>query len=1091
MRHLVEYKADGCYLITSDDVTLVFLIRSSWNWMKCCLWEMLTAAVYYINMKTPVMNTPFEHKLTNNITIYDDQTTTLQIEAVINDCSQLWQDHSNVVDVPESEWMKISLLDNWKKNYKPEQVKVYLIEQQDCEIIDKAFNTLQEQNRLEWTTSVTSFTYSCFVVWKTLSDNTQKGCVVIDIWALNKVTMSDAYSVLMQADILAVVQGFKYIFTVDCSSFFYQWCVKSRHCYCLTVASHWGQKMFKVAVMSYWNSSAYVQWMIDRILQKQHDYAKAYVDDIVVFSTTLTEHISHLWNVFQTLVAKKICLLPQKSFLGYSSVHLLEQHVDTLSLVTAEAKLITIKNLFFSQTLTQLKCYLDLTGYLHQYIPHYAAILKPLQQCKMSLNHSIRQKKSIWNNAHKHAADRTGVIEATSQKLNTFHQLQTLFAQPTILIYFVLKQQLYIDIDAFKKFSFDTHIYHFKKVTTGISKQKSMKSILFLSRLLTDAETRYWPTELKIADLVWVVKKVHHMIEAAEFITIIYTDHFTTVTITCQTSLITTSIKKLNLWLIQASEYLQQFCLNIHYKPERTNTISNTLFRLASCDYLSETDESSLDALHAAAVPTYFNTLIELSFAFRQRILDGYVLKGWWKWINIMIHHNNALNIDMNAASLSYTMVWGLIYYKNIEQGYQLCIPAILYKKVFELAHNFMRHSGYVCMHKWLIDSLYLLNLFKHLHKYIHHCLQCQLMQTPHHCSYKAMQFILTPSRPFHIIIIDFILTLPQSTEGFNIIMSVTDKFSKAVTFISEWKIMTAEDWAISLMNWLALLNWGLSKAILFDWDCKFTAALWKELFKQLNVNLLFLTAYHSQTDSSFKVINQVAEIALHHWLITLKLIQNWPTVLSQLQAALNNSTKYSLILLTLNQVLFSFCTRKPLNFLQVEKPDVVETSFDKHENMIDPVDSLANHINSKVTFNKNVNVTTQQPKCVKLTATYQYKPAYIDAKNAIAFVFMQMKHYYDKTHMSRYFWVNDMVNLHLHQGYSLLSIENKKLNQQFVDTMRYWMNWQISLSPQYISLMENPQHCFYCTSWTSHISWRRLLLLLTVWLFWCCYHEF
>lgn len=103
---------------------------------------------------------------------------------------------------------------------------------------------------------------------------------------------------------------------------------------------------------------------------------------------------------------------------------------------------------------------------------------------------------------------------------------------------------------------------------------------------------------------------------------------------------------------------------------------------------------------------------------------------------------------------------------------------------------------------------------------------------------------------------------------------------------------------------------------------------------------------------------------------------------------------------------------------------------------MIDPVDSLANHINSKVTFNKNVNVTTQQPKCVKLTATYQYKPAYIDAKNAIAFVFMQMKHYYDKTHMSRYFWVNDMVNLHLHQGYSLLSIENKKLNQQFVDPL-------------------------------------------------------
>lgn len=164
MRRLVEYKADGCYLTTSDDVTLAFLIRLLWNWMKHCLWGMLTAAAYYINMKTSVMNTSLEHKLTNSITIYDDQATTLQIEAVVNDYPQLWQDCGNVIDVPESEWMKIPLLDNWKKNYKPEQVKVYSVEQQDCEIINKAFDTLQEQNRLKWTTSATSFMYSCFVV---------------------------------------------------------------------------------------------------------------------------------------------------------------------------------------------------------------------------------------------------------------------------------------------------------------------------------------------------------------------------------------------------------------------------------------------------------------------------------------------------------------------------------------------------------------------------------------------------------------------------------------------------------------------------------------------------------------------------------------------------------------------------------------------------------------------------------------------------------------------------------------------------------------------------------------------------------------
>jgi len=315
-------------------------------------------------------------------------------------------------------------------------------------------------------------------------------------------------------------------------------------------------------------------------------------------------------------------------------------------------------------------------------------------------------------------------------------------------------------------------------------------------------------------------------------------------------------------------------------------------------------------------------------------------------------------------------------------------------------------------------------------------------MQTPHHCPYEAMQFILMPLRPFHVIIINFILTLPQFTEGFNIIMSVTDKFSKVNTFIPEQKTMTAEDWVIGLMNQLALLNWGLLRAILSDQDCKFTAALWKGLFKQLNVHLLFSTIYHSQTDSSSEVINQVAEIALRHWLITLIQIQNWSTVLPQLQAALNNSTKYSSILLTPNQVLFSFHTREPLNLLQVDEPDVVESSFNKHENIIDLIDSVANHTNTKVT--RNANVVLKQPKRVKLTATYQYKPVHIDVKDAIAFTSMQMKHYYNKAHMSRYFQSGNMVNLHLHWGYSLPGIENKKLNQQFVDPLRVaeWIDW-------------------------------------------------
>ena len=100
--------------------------------------------------------------------------------------------------------MKILLLDNWKELYKPEQAKVYSLDTKDYELIDEAFDKLHEQSCIIWMTQSTSFTYPCFVVWKTTLTE-WKDCVVVNIWVLNWITMSDTYSVFSQADILTAV----------------------------------------------------------------------------------------------------------------------------------------------------------------------------------------------------------------------------------------------------------------------------------------------------------------------------------------------------------------------------------------------------------------------------------------------------------------------------------------------------------------------------------------------------------------------------------------------------------------------------------------------------------------------------------------------------------------------------------------------------------------------------------------------------------------------------------------------------------------------------------------------------------------------
>jgi len=840
LSHVIEYEADGCYLANSKDAELAASIKVNWaNWVRTCFHEVLTAVTAF-HLETIDQS---EWKIGHEVTVYESSTIAAQVKAVIHFYPHLWEDCSNVMKVSEKEWMNISLIDNWEAKYKPEQAHVYLISQNDWEVINKAFDKLQSQERLKWTKTSMSFTFFCFVVWKNLLNETRKERVVIDIWVLNKITMSDAYSVPSQVNILTAVHGVNFIFTVDCSVFFYQWRVKRTHQHWLIIVLHQGQKTFKVAVMRYWNSSAYIQRMIDRILQRQRAYARAYVNNIVIFSNTLEEHLKHLHNVFITLKRMRICLSSEKSFLIYSSVQLLEQWVDVLGLATLKDKLVAIAGLCFSISLRQLEKYLGLTGYLWQYISKYAAIIKPLQLQKTFLNQGLRAKEAKGN-ARKCQAITIRLNEPTFKKLNVFHHLQTLFSQSTMLIHFLSKHQLYVDLNAFKEFEFEAHVYHAKKAKKNkTSQQKSMKSILFLSQLLTDTETHYWSTELEVVKLIWILKKTRHLIEAVEQLTIIYINHAAAVEIERQFSLNTITVKKLNLRLVRASEYLQRFQLKIQYKSGKTNIIPDALFRLlssnnvhkwlASREYQLKSDESILEALQAdVSTVTYAETLMNVSLKLQQRLKNSYAKESRWGQILKMLNNNNTLGL--NAVKLPYELKDGLVYYKDIEKGPCLCISHSLHDKVFKLAHDEMRHSEYAQTHKRLTDALYIYDLFKNLHKYLQHCLQCQLNQTPCHKPYEVLQSILALPRPFHTLTIDFILALSviKAPETYKTIMLITDKFSKAVTLISKRDTMTVKDWAICLLNRLALLNWELFKAIISDWNRKFLFSLWKGIFK-------------------------------------------------------------------------------------------------------------------------------------------------------------------------------------------------------------------------------------------------------------------
>ena len=206
-------------------------------------------------------------------------------------------------------------------------------------------------------------------------------------------------------------------------------------------------------------------------------------------------------------------------------------------------------------------------------------------------------------------------------------------------------------------------IYHYKKnsISKAFSKitRIDVQPIMFLSRCLNTTEHNYWPTELKIADVVWIVKKIRHMIEFnLKSLVVVYIDHSAAVFISKQTTLNIINTNKLNLRLIRISQYLSTFNLELRHKADKSNVVPDALSRLLQAFSILSSDQSerALDALYdntkcwsnfstivIESVIVYHATLVKMSDDFKHRLKLGYVKDSYWEKLLVMLKSSVAI----------------------------------------------------------------------------------------------------------------------------------------------------------------------------------------------------------------------------------------------------------------------------------------------------------------------------------------------------------------------------------------------------------------------------------------------------------------
>ena len=179
--------------------------------------------------------------------------------------------------------------------------------------------------------------------------------------------------------------GACFITVIDVAVFFYQWWTKLTDCEKFTVVNHYESEQFNVTVMGFKGFSAYVQCQIDGILRPHQEYAKVYVDDIIIYSKIFKDYVVHLMAVFTALWEWKTTLKSTKCFIAYSETSLLDNKINNFKTFTDKDCIQIISVLEFLKILWQLETYLSKTGYLCSSVLNYTQKADVLQKLKMTL----------------------------------------------------------------------------------------------------------------------------------------------------------------------------------------------------------------------------------------------------------------------------------------------------------------------------------------------------------------------------------------------------------------------------------------------------------------------------------------------------------------------------------------------------------------------------------------------------------------------------------------------------------------------------------------------------------------------------------
>jgi hypothetical protein len=348
--------------------------------------------------------------------------------------------------------------------------------------------------------------------------------------------MKNRYPLPRIDDIFDHLSGAKVFSRIDLHSGYYQIQIAEGDEEKTACHTRYGSYEFLVMPFKLNNAPATFCILMNDILQEWlDDFVVVYINDILIYCSSLEEHAEHLRKVFQRLRENKLYTKLEKCEFGVTEVDFLGHRITQEGLMMDDHKVKEILDWEPPKSVPALRSFLRLASYYHKFIKNFAKITTPLTNLL---------KKSVVTYEWEEACD------------EAFEALKGILVKVPML-----------KLPNFHK-EFEIHFDAFDFAIGGIIVQEG-RSVAFESKKLSEMERRWLTHEKEMWAVIHCLKTWGHYVGSKDVV--VWTNNVTLKYFATQPKLSSKQVR----W----QDTLALFNVDIRHKPGKDNIMLDALSR--------------------------------------------------------------------------------------------------------------------------------------------------------------------------------------------------------------------------------------------------------------------------------------------------------------------------------------------------------------------------------------------------------------------------------------------------------------------------------------------------------------------------------